>query len=404
MINISHALGLHMHQPPENLRLLLETNNWQAKEIISCYARPVKYVKRYPEVAFLNIGYSGILLEQLTDPEIQRDFSDICKLDDMLFQYKQAKQIEIIGMGYYHPIFPLIPKDDWMAQLTRGREKAKEIFGVYPIGFWPSEMAFSMEMIPALRQAGYEYVIVDNVHIKLEREDSKDSKNFYERIYYKPVIAKYEDYEIVIVPRSRDISNAQESGLDPGWFEQEVFSKISSIKGIGPVLVTTWSDGENGGWFRQMYEDAGFWGHFFAPYMEKVREKKIPIKPTRLSDFINDYPPKDYVFVQTGAWNVGQTSGFDFLQWAGTDSQKQALKEVWEISKQYHLLEKESNEKIKKIKSPDKVSDLLSQAYNLLLKAETSCYFFWGDAWIPKVYNLTKPTRIILKQIAKFLS
>ena len=31
-----HALGLHMHQPPGNLRLLFEVNPWEAEQILRC--------------------------------------------------------------------------------------------------------------------------------------------------------------------------------------------------------------------------------------------------------------------------------------------------------------------------------------------------------------------------------
>lgn len=402
MRNIFHALGLHMHQPPGNIELLLESNPWEADQIISCYARPVRYINKYKESANINIGFSGILLEQLTDRALQSQMADIYNMEEVLSQYRATKQIEIIGMGYYHPIFPLIPREDWMSQLLLGREKAKEVFGEYPIGFWPSEMAFSIEMIPSLRQAGYEYVIVDDVHIRVENEDPERGRGMSKNISYLPHLAQYNNYEIVIIPRSRDISNAQESGLNPEWFENEVMHKTSSDN--VPQLVTTWSDGENGGWFRQMHEESGFWGHFFGPYMERIIEKRTTLKTIRLSDFINDHPPKDYVFVQTGAWNVGQTSGFDFSQWSGSQAQKMAFEEVWSLSKEYHCLDKGLKDRDKAPEGHENVIDMLSQAHNLLLKAETSCYFFWGDAWIPKVYDLTKPARIILKKVAEILA
>jgi len=33
--NVFHALGLHMHQPPGNLELLIESNEWEAET--SCF-------------------------------------------------------------------------------------------------------------------------------------------------------------------------------------------------------------------------------------------------------------------------------------------------------------------------------------------------------------------------------
>jgi alpha-amylase/alpha-mannosidase (GH57 family) len=58
-------------------------------------------------------------------------------------------------MGCYHPIFPLIPKEDWEEQLVSGQQMMQQVFGRVSSGFWPPEMAFCMEMIPALVKAGY---------------------------------------------------------------------------------------------------------------------------------------------------------------------------------------------------------------------------------------------------------
>ncbi|MGA1795687.1 MAG: glycoside hydrolase family 57 [bacterium] len=401
MKEISHALGLHMHQPPENLRLLLEHDMWEARQIIMCYARPERFVRNFADVAHLNIGFSGVLLEQLTDPDIQREVREMCDMEEVLQQYRSTEQIEVIGMGYYHPVFPLIPKEDWNAHLERGRMMIKETFGVQPIGFWPSELAFSMEMIPSLRQTGYEYVVVDGVHVHPEEGD-KGKETWDASKVYTPHLARHEGYEIVVVPRDRDVSNAQESGMDPVWFENEVTHKTASAE--GSVLVTTWSDGENGGWFRQMDEDHGFWGHFFAPCMKRVREGAFPLQPVRLSDYINDNPPRDYVVVQTGAWNVARTSGFDFSQWSQSPGQQKALEEIREVSRIFHRMERAVGDSRDEVNDPEHVEGLLNQAHEWLLRAETSCYLFWGDAWVSKVYDQTKPARIMLKQIADILA
>ena len=39
MNEIFHALVLNMHQPPSNLDELLDTNEWEAKEILFAYDR-----------------------------------------------------------------------------------------------------------------------------------------------------------------------------------------------------------------------------------------------------------------------------------------------------------------------------------------------------------------------------
>ena len=379
---IYHALGLHMHQPPGNIELLLRENEWEAKQIVLCYERPLKYVKRYEGIAKVHLGFSGILLDQLQDEKVIKTFSATVDLRRMVREYPKVKGIEFLGMGYYHPLFPLIPMEDWEVQIQKWKQRAEEL-GFHANGFWPPEMGFSMEMIPVLERTGFNYVVVDNVHIEPVKGGLKR-----EEITYKPHRAVYNGAEIIVIPRDRDISNAQQSGLNPEWFEHEVMNKTKDCE--GNCLVTTWSDGENGGWFRQIHEPSGFWGHFFAPYMEKVKSGALSIEPISISEFITENPPEDYVHVQTGAWNVATTSGYDFCQWQGSETQKRGLEEIWGVSKRFHELEKSG-------KLSEEMRNTIEE---LILRAETSCNFFWGDAWVHRVYEDTKEAKRLMSKIA----
>ncbi len=260
----------------------------------------------------------------------------------------------------------------------------EEVFGRAPKGFWPPEMAFCMELIPALVKAGYEYAIVDGIHVqpKMGMLD-----------LYQPYRASYGGVTIAIVARDCDLSNAQESGLDPTWFFNEVRHKVGqSPRPAAQRLVTTWSDGENGGWFRQMHEESGFFGHFFAPYLEAVRAGSAPIRPVLLSQYLRAHPPTEEATVRTGAWNVGSTSGLDFSQWAGTDNQKKALAKLCQVSARYwHLKTQE-----KKLSA--RAKEALSKARRLILEGETSCFLFWGDAWVPGLYQRTEPAERFLAE------
>ncbi len=385
--NLFHALGLHMHQPPGNLKLLLESNEWEGEQIIRCYERAARYALRYPEEGRLHVGFSGILLEQFTDPAMIDGYRHMVDIPEMLNSYREAKNIELIGMGYYHPIFPLIPVDDWADHLLSGRQIMEENFGRAPRGFWPPEMAFAMEMVPALVKAGYEYVVVDGVHVNPEDGQSD---------IYRPYIACHEGACITVIPRDRDISNAQESGLDPDWFANEARHKCAtSPRPEEPRLITTWSDGENGGWFRQLHEDSGFFGHFFAPYMEHVRSGEFPVRPVSISEYLEQHPAAARARVQTGAWNVGSTSGFDFSQWAGSESQRQAMEAIVHLSGRYHRLSEQPKE------LTATAVQKLSEVHKLLLEAETSCFLFWGDSWIPELYKRTEPANRLLEQLEK---
>ena len=398
-----HALGLHMHQPPGNLRLLMEANEWEAQQIIRCYERVPRYARGLEDRARIHVGFSGILLEQLLSRDIVDRYRQFTDIPAMLEAYREAKNIELIGMGYYHPIFPLIPREDWPDQLISGRQIMADVFGREPRGFWPPEMAFDMEMVPALARAGYSYVVVDGVHVK-----AADEKTPLD--CYRPYVARRDGSEITVVPRDRDVSNAQESGLDAGWFISEVTRKVGRPSQDGPrqdagppaqtdppahacppPLITTWSDGENGGWFRQMAEEAGFFGHFFAPYIERVRSGDSPVHPILISDYLERHPPREEAHVRTGAWNVADTSGYDFTQWSGSEAQRRAIEKVFEVSRRYWALcgRGLAGKKLR----------MLEEARGIILESETSCFLFWGDAWVPKLYERTGRAEELLNAV-----
>jgi alpha-amylase/alpha-mannosidase (GH57 family) len=384
---ICHALGLHMHQPPDNLRLLIESNEFEAEQIVRCYDRVPRYAREYADVARLHVGFSGTLLEQLRSPDIIDRYRRFVDIPAMLNNYREAQNIEPIGMGYFHPIFPLIPQEDWNEHLVAGRDLTAEVFGRAPRGFWPPEMAFDMAMVPALAEAGYEYVVVDGVHVKA----SPDGESLNP---YQPYVARRDGVEVTVIPRDRDVSNAQESGMDAGWFVGEVSRRVRPPSDASaPGLVTTWSDGENGGWFRNMDEGAGFFGHFFAPFMAQVRSGSTSVRPVLISRFIGRHGPAGEAHVQTGAWNVANTSGYDFAQWAGSEAQREAIAKIFEVSGRYWRLAETG--------VPQAVRGDLERARQLILESETSCYLFWGDDWVPRLYERTDRVEELLNTVER---
>ncbi|OSM07283.1 hypothetical protein [Magnetofaba australis] len=380
-----HALGLHMHQPPGNLKLLLEENPWEAKQILSCYARPPRYAEKYADVAAFQVGFSGVLLEQLLDPEVQKAAEEIVEIPEVLQQWRDAENIELLGMGYYHPLTPLIPKRDWAEQIQRGRDMITSVFGRAPKGFWPAEMAFTMEMIPALVKCGYEYVVVDGVHVRPTDDAPFDP--------YVPYWAEYDGARIMVVARDRDMSNAQESGLDAAWLANDFLHKNEqSPLPDGVRLLTTWSDGENGGWFRQMDEQAGFFGHFFSPCMEHCQTTEYPLRPVTLSAHLKAHPPTRSAHVETGAWNVGSSSGMDFSQWAGSETQQAGLTRLHALCDRYWRLQEATTTQ------SGPAADALQAARERLLLSETSCYLFWGDDWVPQLHDHLDAVEALLTQ------
>jgi alpha-amylase/alpha-mannosidase (GH57 family) len=389
MAEVYHALGLNMHQPPGNLLSLHNSNErWEARQILWCYDRPTRMIEGYEDVARLHMSFSGTLLKQLEDPGIRETFHDVVDIEDFLNRYRRSN-IEFAGTGLYHPVYPLIPETDWDAQTSWWTGLGRYLLGREQFqGFWPPEMGFCMEMIPMLKRHGYKYVLVDAWYIKPKREMR------WEEMRYRPYIARYGGEEIIVVPRDRELSDAQESGLDPGWFQHELYERTKCCD--FPALVTTWTDGENGGWFRTTHVENGFWGYFYHPILNRYREGTLGFTPIHISEYLEKYPPTEEVEVHRGAWNTGHHWGGDFTQWTGSLLQKKGWDEVRNASAYYQKVKKAFEKKRNVLDNPEGIRDLIIKAYDHLLKAETSCNFFWGSRWVHRSFDDLEQTYYLL--------
>jgi alpha-amylase/alpha-mannosidase (GH57 family) len=372
-MTVHHALVLNLHQPPGNLQEMLNDGNWEANEILFALDRIPRSLWGYEDVARAHLSLSGTLLETLTDPGFQERVYGIVDCGSLVWHFQNQDLFEILGTGYYHPLLPLIPEGDRPEHLRRWLGIARHVFWRPRFqGFWPPEMGFSMELIPLLRAHGYRYVLVDSEHVEPVTPMS------WQELRYRPHIARYRDAEIVVVVRDRDLSNAQEAGMETGWFLNEVAERTKGCE-FAP-LVTTCTDGENGGWFRNTTDGANFWSAFYVPLLERFRAGEATVAPTFISDYLNVHGAHGQVRVRTGAWNTGWHHGRDFTQWTGSDAQKQALVAVQAQSLAIQTEGARAQEK-DLADDPGLIHDLEEATWHLL-RAETSCNFYWGEAWV----------------------
>jgi 4-alpha-glucanotransferase len=374
MHDVYHAIGLNMHQPLGNLIALHHSpERWEARQILWCYDRPTRMLEGYEDVARLHMDFSGTLLKQFEDPGVRETFADAVNISGFLERYRHSN-IEFLGTGLYHPIYPLIPPGDWDAQTGWWLGLGRHLLGRDRFaGFWPPEMGFCMEMIPMLERHGYRYVIVDCWYINPKREMR------WEELRYRPHLARYDGAEIIVVPRDRELSNAQLSGLDPGWFRYEVQQRTKNCD--FPALVTTWSDGENGGWFRTARVESGFWGFFYRPLLDWYKAGTLGFAPVHISEFIDKYPPTEEVEIHRGAWNTEHHWGGDFTQWNGSLAQKRGLDEIRNAGAYYQQVKRAFDQRGLH-GDGEEIRHLITRAYDRILTAETSCNFYWGSRWV----------------------
>jgi hypothetical protein len=148
--------------------------------------------------------------------------------------------------------------------------------------------------------------------------------------------------------------------------------------------VTTCTDGENGGWFRNVTEGANYWSAFYLPLLERVRAGKAGISPTFISDYLNVHGAEGEVRVRTGAWNTGWHHGRDFTQWTGSKAQKATIAEYARLSRAIHDARWFAGEQ-GIVEGPR--FEAIEEALWRLLRAETSCNIYWGEEWVPRAQS-----------------
>jgi alpha-amylase/alpha-mannosidase (GH57 family) len=313
-------------------------------------------------------------LETLASPDFQQRVYGMVDCGSLLWHLQNQSIIRILGTGYYHPVLPLIPEADRREQLQRWKGIAQHLFGRMDFqGFWPPEMGFSMELIPLLKQMGYRYVLVDSSHVQ-----AVTPMDWHE-LRYRPHIARFGGEEIIVVVRDRELSDAQESGMDLEWFSRELHERTKHCD-FAP-LITTCTDGDNGGWFRNHNMTANFWG-LYQQLLDQARDG-ASIRPTFIDDYLDQYGAHGEVHVNTGAWNTGWHDGHGFVQWTGSQSQKDAFSRVAETSEAVH----EARWQVGELGHPQELEQEMEQAMWHLLRAETSCNFYWGEDWVHRAHQ-----------------
>jgi hypothetical protein len=147
--SVSLLFGVHAHQPAGNFPEVLE------KAHALCYRPFLQTLHRYPQFKFA-AHFSGWLLQWLFD----RHPRDMALLREMV----EKGQAELFGGGDMEPVLAAIPGRDRLGQLSALSERLERLVGRRPKGAWLTERVWEASVLPALAQAGIEYVAVDDYH------------------------------------------------------------------------------------------------------------------------------------------------------------------------------------------------------------------------------------------------
>ncbi|MBD3278112.1 MAG: hypothetical protein GF388_07425 [Candidatus Aegiribacteria sp.] len=140
------SLLLHMYQPPT------QDPGMVARIDTECYTPLSRLLADTGARVAVNMNYS--LTQQLADMG-----------SEALKNLAASSGVEFTDSGAYHPIFPLIGREDVQRQLRLNREGNRRLLGdsYEPVGVFPPEMAYSPELPTIFRGQGYRWTVTDDI-------------------------------------------------------------------------------------------------------------------------------------------------------------------------------------------------------------------------------------------------
>jgi alpha-amylase/alpha-mannosidase (GH57 family) len=305
-------------------------------------------------------------------------------------------QVELTTTPFYHPIMPLLcdkrlarrampnvalPShlegyaEDAREHIRRAVEFHEKLFGQKPQGMWPSEGSVCQGIIPAVVDAGIQWVGTDEEILSCSTDGwvSRDGNGFLRNpeMLYRPWRAEEQGRSLQLV--FRDHAMSDQIGFHYQRYEPEhaVHDFIGKIEAIGratggnaghrPTLVSIILDGEN---CWEYYPNAGV-DFLRGVYRSVVQHPRI--KPVRVAEYLARHPATDKI----GHLFPGSWIQHNFGIWIGHPECNRAWDLVYE-TRQWLV-----GVTARKSKPPEK----LARAWDELYIAEGSDWFWWfGDS------------------------
>jgi alpha-amylase/alpha-mannosidase (GH57 family) len=142
---------LHFYQPPTQTHDVL-------RRVAEESYRPLLAVLREHPQARLAVNINAVLTELL----VEHGLGDVVQ---GLAELAERGQVEFVGSGRFHPILPLITEGERTRSIAENSQVNRRLLGKCwnPAGFFPPEMCYSAEILPAIASAGHEWLVVSGV-------------------------------------------------------------------------------------------------------------------------------------------------------------------------------------------------------------------------------------------------
>ena len=211
---------IHFHQPVGQLAHVFD------RVQRNCYELLLRILEKHADLR-VTLHFSGPLLTYWREnyPEFLERVKEIAS----------RRNVEVLGGAFSEALLPLIPFEDRVEQLLRGRELVEEVLGVKPKGAWLAERVWDPSLPPVLRRAGYEYVVLDDevgYRAGLRGED-----------LHRAWVTEYSGYRVGVF-----FIDAPLRYMLPWRSQEEVLNYLAKFKSPGGVRYALWgSDAEKFG-------------------------------------------------------------------------------------------------------------------------------------------------------------
>lgn len=289
------------------------------------------WINVYPELkSLIKKGKNYTIADRIKIIDLNRKI--IKQIIPAYKKYQDEGRIEIITSPYNHPILPIlidqddlkIPSlkypmpdcktdfsDDAKEQILLGIQKTKEVFGITPKGFWPSEHFISQKTLDMLTSLGIEWVVTDESVLSnsIDKHFVRDFRGCYEDPYEVCSLYSYkaQNKKINMLFRNSVIANLigfEYAHRDSVLSANDLFDRIKTIydklkkSPDDKHILTIAMDGENS-WDAYPND-----GEVFLERIYNLINDDSNLETVLVSDYIkkNKKTEKNIKKITTGSW------------------------------------------------------------------------------------------------------
>ncbi|MCF7874084.1 MAG: DUF1926 domain-containing protein [Candidatus Omnitrophica bacterium] len=309
---IYFVFGLHNHQPIGNLASVFD------KAFASCYLPFLSILEKFPQIKAV-IHNSGALYSYAQ--------ANVSGWIDKLKQLVECGQIEIVGGGYYEPIFSIVGQEDRVGQIKLMNQFLEKAFAKTPKGCWVPERVWEPSLAKTLNQTGFSYTYLDQANFYQKKQINQSNESFY--------LTEDQGY-----PLGLFVIDELLADKIPFVKPKEVIDILISRKKKEDVLVNFFCDGEKFGLWPGSYDlvyKQGWLEEFFTllarnPEIETITSQQAAKK----------FAKKDLTYIEASTYPKMQRWALTYQDYLNYQNLDNLLKEDKSYKKYRQFIRGES--------------------------------------------------------------